>query len=169
MKPLALFMALILALPATASPSSLSLFGEGTASYLLVRVYDARLYAPAQTPVDRLLDQHTPRRLSLEYRVAIDRADIETAAWRTLERQHDSTRLAALRPAIDQLHGAMQSVQPGDRYLLEYQGDGTLELYFNEQPVIRLQNPELAEVYFGIWLGEPPLSPRLRAQLIGRR
>ena len=165
-----LILALLLTnLPSVAEEQELALIGEGNATYLLFRVYEARLHAPPDTPQERLLDTEVPKRLTLEYKVAISRKDIEKAAWHVLQRQHPEDVLETLRPAVDQLHQAMQSVEPGQRYTLDYRRDGQLTLYFNDAAVTQFEDPVLAQVYFGIWLAEPPLSDRLRAQLTGAR
>jgi hypothetical protein len=140
--------------------------GQGTAHYArFIPVYDAALYIDPDAGSEDLLDPGTAKRLDIVYRTAIKASDMITAAERTLARQHSEDVLARWREHIDVLHAAYRDVQSGDRYALVFQpGDG-LWLEFNGEPVIRVAAAEFAQLYLGIWLGDPPLSQRLKQAL----
>ena len=146
---------------------ALSLRGQGTANYLLFEVYEARLYLPAAIAASAALQSETRRRLSLRYKLAIKRNDIELAAWSTLQKQWPAEVLSSKKTLLDQLHAAMRDVNEGDVYTLDYRPEQGLTLSLNDQAVWQGGDARLAEMYFGIWLGEAALSPELRLALLG--
>lgn len=144
----------------------LELKGTGDVYYArLIHVYDAALYGPPQTPAPDLLASGAPACLELVYRVGLDRDKFVLAAERILARQHED--LTPLRPRIDALHAAYRDVAEGDRYRLCYAPGAGTELALNDTALIRIEGEDFARTYLGIWLGERPLSDRLRDDLLG--
>jgi hypothetical protein len=164
-----------LALPVQAESGSkpvndaLTLRGQGTANYLLFEVYEARLYLPPGIAAAAALQGETSRRLSLRYKLAIKRSDIELAAWSTLQKQWPDEVLKSRKNQLDQLHAAMRDVNEGDVYTLDYRPTRGVTLSLNDQAVWQGGDARLAEMYFGIWLGEACLSPELRLALLGNK
>ncbi len=152
----------------TLDNEGLQLRGQGTASYLLFEVYDARLYLPPGVAASAALQSATPRRLSLRYKLAIKRSDIELAAMTTLQNQWPAEILSSKKKQLDQLHAAMRDVNEGDVYTLDYQPAKGLTLSLNDQALWQGGDARLAEMYFGIWLGDEALSPELRLALLGK-
>jgi len=147
--------------------TSMVRLGQGTAHYArFIPVYDAALYIDQDAGAKDLFDPGVAKRLDIVYRTSIKASDMITVAERTLARQHSEAVLARWREEIDALHGAYRDVNSGDRYALVFQpGDG-LWLEFNGEPVTRVAAVEFAQLYLGIWLGDPPLSERLKQALI---
>ena len=147
--------------------TSLVRLGQGTAHYArFIPVYDAALYIDHNAGSQDYLDPGTAKRLDIVYRTSIKASDMITAAERTLARQHSDVTLARWRAEIDALHAAYRDVSSGDRYTLVFQpGDG-LWLEFNGKPVIHVAAAGFSQLYLGIWLGDPPLSERLKQALI---
>ena len=141
--------------------------GQGTAHYArFIPVYDAALYIDQDAGSADPLDPGVAKRLDIVYRTSIKASDMITAAERTLARQHSEEVLARWREAIDALHAAYRDVDSGDRYALVFlPGDG-LRLEFNGRPVTHVAATGFAQLYLGIWLGDPPLSARLKRALI---
>ncbi len=150
-----------------APPSNaLQLHGEYLLEYLWVDVYRARLYLPQGFQGD-VLSPAVSKSLQLTYLYPLKREELIEAAWITLERQHSPSLLASLRDEIDQLHQRFSAIKPDDRYQLSYDSQQqSLTLLFNDEAVFRSQNPALAQVYLGIWLGENGLSEKLRSALL---
>lgn len=146
---------------------ALSLRGQGTANYLLFEVYEARLYLPSTIDANAALQSETQRRLILRYKLSIKRSDIELAAMGTLQKQWPAEVLSSKKNQLDQLHAAMRDVNEGDVYTLDYRPAQGLTLSLNDQAVWQGGDARLAEMYFGIWLGEVALSPELRLALLG--
>ena len=141
--------------------------GEGTATYLWFRVYDAALYAPKPIEQSQALDANTARALVLHYRQTISAEDIRKASNQVLARQQSQAALAALKPALDALESSMQGVRPGDQYTLIWQPP-RLILRFNQKTVFSRDDSALAKAYFGIWLGTAPLSDSLKTELLSQ-
>jgi hypothetical protein len=144
----------------------LKLLGSGVLRYgFLVDVYAAALYSDGGADVAEVLADDQAKRLELIYYHAIERDQIVTAAEKVMRNQLGEEAFARLRPALLRWHEALRGVEPGDRYVLEY--DGTeIRLILNGKLVARSRDPELATAYFGIWLDEEPISPSLRRQLL---
>jgi hypothetical protein len=146
---------------------TLTHIGQGTARYArIIPVYDAALYATPAVPAAQLLDPAAAKRLEIVYRVAIKAGDLARAAEQVLARQHPQEWLARWRTQLDELHAGYRDVQRGDRYTLTYLPAQGLWLEFNGERIITVPDAEFAALYFGIWLGEEPLSEPLRQQLV---
>ncbi|MGD9888976.1 MAG: chalcone isomerase family protein [Halothiobacillaceae bacterium] len=146
----------------------LSLRGQGVVSYLVFEVYEAQLYLPPQVMDAAILQKETPRRLSLRYMRDIKRSDIELAAMKTLENQWPAEVLNSQKNQLNQLHAAMRDVKENDIYTLDYRPGKGLSLSLNDKPVWQGGDARLAEMYFGIWLGDEALSPELKLALLGK-
>ncbi len=147
---------------------TLELSGTGVAKYrIVITVYAAGLYLPADTKTAQVLAGDTPRSLAIEYFHDISAADIIKAARTKLEEQLSSSELGKLEPKIKQFHSMYQAVSDGDRYRMDYiPGTGT-QLLFNGRPVGTVKGADFAAAYFGIWLdADDPLSKNLRRDLL---
>ncbi|MCK0744062.1 chalcone isomerase family protein [Chromohalobacter nigrandesensis] len=154
---------------ASLGDSDLALQGAGTASYMLWDVYDAALYAPADASQDAIINAEVPMSLLLEYRRDVDVEDIRKATRAALDDQYEKEEREALRSKIEAIQNAMTDVTDGDRYRLDWDPDvPRLSLSLNGDTRFESDDGELARVYFGIWLAEPPLSDELRAALLSR-
>jgi hypothetical protein len=141
--------------------------GQGTARYArFIPVYDAALYIDQNAGSRDYLDPGIAKRLDIVYRTSIKASDMITAAEHALARQHSDATLARWRAEIDALHAAYRDVRSGDRYALVFQPGEGLWLEFNDKPVIHIAAAGFAQLYLGIWLGDPPLSERLKQALI---
>lgn len=152
--------------------TTLPRIGQGVATYLWFDVYDAALYAPAGTSVSNILSPEMPKVLVLSYRHAVKVEDIDKASWQTLNKQLSAKALAAIEPKVDAMQSTMKNVNPGDRYTLTWQPESTgksaeLSLKLNENTLFTSPDAALAKAYFGIWLGSPPLSDKLKKALLG--
>ncbi len=141
--------------------------GQGTAHYArFIPVYDAALYIDQNAGSADPLDPGVAKRLDIVYRTSIKASDMITAAERILARQHSDATLARWREELDALHAAYQDVNSGDRYALVFLPGNGLWLEFNGKPVTHVAATGFAQLYLGIWLGDPPLSERLKQALI---
>lgn len=151
-----------------AHETTLELCATGLLRYRVVfKGYAAALYrTDCEAPGDPLAP--APRRLELSYFWSIDGAMFGDAAEQSLRASLAPAEYAALEQRLATLHDAYRDVSPGDRYALTYlPGRGT-ELSLNGAPLVSVPGDDFAHAYFGIWLGEKPLSPDLRADLLGR-
>jgi hypothetical protein len=144
----------------------LPLRGVGTLRYgFFFKAYVAALYADG-VPPQALLYPVTPRRLEIVYFVDIPSERIAEFAEQRLQEQLGADRWRRLAPRVRDWHGRFRDVASGDRYVMEYHA-GTLSLALNGQTLARVEDPQLAAAYFGLWLGTRPIDDGLRAALLG--
>ncbi|MGD2082760.1 MAG: chalcone isomerase family protein [Chromatiales bacterium] len=147
---------------------ALSLMGAGLLRYaLFIKVYGAGLYAPEGTARGALLDPEVPKRLELHYLIAVSRDDIDRAARVHLERQLTPAQMAAIDDDLERLHRLLADVGPGDRYGLTVEPPGRLRVDLNGRPLGVVDSPALASAYMGIWVGDTPIAPQLKRELLG--
>lgn len=135
--------------------------GEGTARWGWIKLYHAQLFAPPGLVNHQLLQDDIPLRLQLCYHRRLDVDDFVQGANHVLP----TDLKPALQAAVDQLHAAYQPVQAGDCYHLDYQPQLGTRLRLNQQELVRVTTPGFKAVYFGIWLGDSPLSTSLKQAL----
>lgn len=144
----------------------LPLRGVGALRYgLFFKAYVAALYADAGPP-QALLYPATPRRLEIVYFVDIASERIAAFAEQRLQEQLGPERWRRLAPRVRDWHGRFRDVEAGDRYVMAYHA-GTLSLVLNGETLARVEDPQLASAYFGLWLGTRPIDDTLRAALLG--
>jgi len=148
---------------------SLTLHGVGLLRYRWVfKGYVAALYLPPGVAAERVLED-LPKRLELEYFWAIGARDFGAAAEQLLAQSLSPAELDRLRERMARLHAAYRDVEPGDRYALDYHPDTGTTLRLNGEPLETVPGADFAAAYFGIWLGNPPLDPSLKQQLLDSR
>lgn len=151
----------------TLEQDTLERIGQATAHYArIIPVYDIALYTDSVADTSRLLEPGVAKRLDIVYRVAIKATDLARAAEKTLSRQYPQERLEQWQSRVEALHESYRDVQPGDRYTLSYLPRQGLWLEFNGEEMFALEDGAFATVYFGIWLGDKPLSEPLREALL---
>ncbi|WP_159435525.1 chalcone isomerase family protein [Ectothiorhodosinus mongolicus] len=149
------------------SNQDLVLKSSGTATWMrFVRVYDAALFAPSDARVEQVLQKDVPLSLKIEYLIGVSADNIVKAADVALARQHGPEVLDRYSTHIQRLHQSYQSTEPGDRYRLDYRPGEGISLWFNDQYLVSINDDKFARLYVGIWLGEQPLSERLRTALL---
>lgn len=147
----------------------LHLYGAGLLKYAaFIKVYAAALYTPNDFLQPDVLDRDVAKRLEIAYFVSIDRQDLAKAANASLAKQHSAEALHRLRPQIERLHALYRDVQKGDRYALTYHPTQGMQLEFNGEVLDTFSDDDFARAYFGIWLGDPPIAPSLKKELIGQ-
>lgn len=169
---LMIFVALIVfvAKPGNASIAALNMVGKGEIYYLgFIKVYDAALYVDTGNGSQALIDSKTSRCLKLTYDVSLGVKDFVLGAETILARQLSPEQISRLRPEIDMLHSAYRDVRKGDSYSLCYDAAQQLTtLSLNDTKLVAVPSKDLAEAYFGIWLGAvQPIDEKLRDRLLG--
>lgn len=152
---------------AVVGEGALPLRGLGLMVYKLVfNGYVAALYLPADVAAGAVLAD-VPKRLELHYFWDIKADKFGPAAQPILARNLDAATLRALQPRIDQMQALYVDIAEGDRFALTYvPGQGTT-LSHNGRDLGTVAGADFAAAYFGIWLGEKPLSPGLKQGLLG--
>lgn len=162
MKP-TLLMGLLALLAASVAQASVAWkqVGEGIATWMFMDIYQAKLYRPEGVSKQTALTDNAPLKLELCYYKSITPDIFVQGANEALPAQLSPT----LRAEVDRLHASYEAVKPKDCYTLRYENSVT-ELLLNQRSVFRSSLPEFKQVYFGVWLGDKPLSDQLKATLL---
>lgn len=135
--------------------------GEGIATWMFMDIYQAKLYRPEGMSKQSALTDNAPLKLELCYYKSITPDIFVQGANEALPVQLSP----ALRAEVERLHASYEAVKPNDCYTLRYENSVT-ELLLNNRSVFQSKLPEFKQVYFGVWLGEKPLSDKLKATLL---
>lgn len=145
----------------------LDLKGTGVIKYLgIFKLSVAGFYLPRGVSADLALT-NVPRRLELEYLHAISKEDFAESTRIWIQKNTSEETFARLIPQIERFNDLYESVSPGDRYSLTYDPDIGTTLALNGADKGTVQGAEFSAALFSIWLGENPLSDRLRNSLLG--
>lgn len=146
----------------------LEIQGYGLLRYrLVIKAYVAAYY---QSELDAPLeDMNTSRKLEIEYFHAIKAEDFTKATRKGVEQNTDQATLAAIEEDLEQFLELYQDVQPGYRYALSWFPEQGLQLLLNGESLGTLENAQLAQALFAIWIGDNPGDRRLKEALLGRR
>lgn len=135
--------------------------GEGVATWMFMDIYQAKLYRPEGVAKQTALTDNAPLKLELCYYKSLTPDIFVQGANESLPAQLSP----ALRAEVERLHASYQAVKPNDCYTLRYENSVT-ELLLNQRVLFQSKLPEFKQVYFGVWLGEKPLSDKLKATLL---
>lgn len=140
---------------------------QAIATWMWLDIYQASLFTQSGFQVDKLLDDSQPLKLQLCYLKPIGKKDLIKGAQAVLSKSELSESLTTdLKQAVEALHHNYVDVSPGDCYILEYSPEEGTELKLNNQLAFQTQAKGFKAVYFGIWLGENPLSESLKDELL---
>lgn len=137
--------------------------GGGAMRFLGVRVYEARLWAPA--PVLGDAARH-PLALELVYARTIKADLIVSSSLREMQRVGSVTPEQADRwtRAMTPL---FPDIQPGDRLTGVQRPGQSARFFFNGTLRGEVADPDFTRLFFGIWLSPRTSEPQLRQQLLG--
>ncbi|MDD9301945.1 MAG: chalcone isomerase family protein [Desulfobacter sp.] len=145
----------------------LYLKGTSLLRYLIfIKAYTGALYLPKGVDGSQALGD-VPKRLELEYRVAISSDDFAEATRAKIEESVDAALFDRLLPKINALNRLYKNVEPGDRYALTYTpGQGT-RLTYNGLALGTIDGSDFAKALFGIWIGANLIDAAFRDDLLG--
>ncbi|MDJ0807002.1 MAG: chalcone isomerase family protein [Gammaproteobacteria bacterium] len=172
MKPAAFGMLLLLTFPLTVYSSAVMEpssgipdyhpVGKGKLTWLGMTVYEATLLTPNGT-----FEPEQPFALRIDYRFGFSRTELAQSSIKEIEKLHGKhPDKATLR---SQLESVFRDVANGDHIIGVYQPGEGAAFYSDNQLLGRLDNPELAQTFFSIWLSPHTREPELRAQLLGEQ
>ena len=133
-----------------------------TATWMWLDIYEASLFATVESLPKDFLSDEVPLKLSLCYLKPISSDIFIEGASEVLSKELSPS----LRAEVDRLHQSYQAVEPGDCYALEYTVDQGTALKLNGKPIFNSNQMGFKAVYFGIWLGDHPLSEALKTRLL---
>jgi hypothetical protein len=139
--------------------------GVGLLRYrIFIKAYVAAFYALGPDPVLDPLER-TPRRLEIEYFWPLSADQFAAATREGMAANLSERELIALEPRIRRMNALYEDIEPGDRYALTF-SDAQTELSKNGRPLGSIEGDDFGRAMFAIWLGEAPLSPSLKTQLL---
>lgn len=142
-----------------------TLAGEGQLRFLRLRIYDARLWV-TPTFEAQSYERH-PLALELTYHRAFTGAAIAQRSIEEIQRQRSLSPAQAERWR-QALAAVLPDVQAGDRLTSLYQPELGMRLWRGSQELSPIQDAELAQLFFGIWLSPRTSEPDLRRALLGQ-
>lgn len=134
---------------------------QATDRWLWMALYDATLERTAGTLGASWSAEGVPLRLTLCYRRSIKREWLIEAAQTHLP----DALSAPLQAAVEGLHERYRDVAAGDCYRLTHLPDGRTQLALNGTLQFETRTPGFKALYFGLWLGDEPLSVALKEAL----
>ncbi len=137
---------------------------------MFFKLYDARFYTNAEQTVDidEILDGENTLLLEFDYLRKIKKSIILESSEKILARNMSPDELALIQKRVDLINAMYRTVGEGDRSALSYvPGEGTT-LWINGRSIISIKGKDFARLYFRIWLGEQPISERMRDALLRR-
>lgn len=150
-------------LPVLAETLVLKKAGQTTAYWAgMIPVYDAKLSVSDNVTRTNLLSDQTTLKLELCYHVALSREDFVEAAKKGLPTPLSAPHLNA----VNALHLAYENVSPDDCYQLSYDVVSGTQLRLNNQLKFQNKTPGFKAIYFGLWLGQNPLSDTVKTDLL---
>ncbi len=149
-----------------AGPTQLQLRGTAVLTWgIFFDVYAGALYLPAAA-TGAAWHEDLPKRLELEYFRAIRGEDFAESSDQLLRRNLPPATYQTLRERLQLLYRLFRDVQPGDRYSLSYHPATGTELRLNGALLGAIPGADFASAYFGLWLGDKPISTAFRDRLL---
>lgn len=142
------------------------LAGLGHLTFWGFSVYTAAFYADLETIQAGDYIDAGRTRLVLVYSRSISRDDFIKSTRKALEKNPD-VDMEALADRIERLNAMYVDVERGDYYEITYTAGGETEISLNGEVRGTFEGEDFALAFFGIWLGEEPLSDKLREELLG--
>jgi Chalcone isomerase-like len=137
--------------------------GGGRLSFLLLHVYDIRLWSAAPPGEDYARSAFA---LELEYARALAGREIAERSIVEMRRIGDFDETRG-RQWLAEMVRLLPDVKAGDR-LTGVQREQSARFHFNGQWRGELADADFARLFFGIWLSPRTSEPKLRQALLGR-
>jgi hypothetical protein len=140
------------------------LLGSGRLNFLLLHIYDARLWAPEPLALERA-DQ-APVAIELEYARKLVGKLIAERSIEEMKRVPGMSDEQAQR-WLAWLVQTVPDVAAGDRITGVHRPGESARIFFNGTLRGELRDADFARRFFAIWLGRQTSEPKLRDQLLG--
>lgn len=142
-----------------------TLAGQGQLRFFRLHIYDAKLWVSPQFEAQSY--ERQPLALELTYRRAFTGAAIAQRSIEEIQRQRSLSPAQAERWR-QALAAVLPDVQAGDRLTSLYQPAQGMRLWRGTEELSPIQDAELAQLFFGIWLSPRTSEPDLRRALLGQ-
>ena len=148
----------------------LQLNGAGARSAMGAKIYLAALYLPNKSQdADAAINLVASKRMLLQFKRNV-RATVVVATLREgIKLNASDAELNVLAPALQQMESALSDIyetRSGDRLALDFAKDGSVALFYNDNPAGTLSGPSIGPAMLKIWLGKKPANDELKNALL---
>ena len=145
----------------------LVLNGMGLRKILIIKVYVAGLYVPAQTKdAKAVLASDTPRAIRLELLRDVDKGRL-TGGFKEGIAKNGGPKVAAHQKHVDEFLACFGDQKKGGLILFADAAEGGLVVTIDGQVKKIIGDREFADMVFAIWLGAEPPTADLKKGLLG--
>lgn len=151
-----------------AGTTTLVLNGMGLRTKYMVKVYVAGLYlAQKSSDPQAILKADAPKRIIMHFVRNVSKSQITDGFTESFEgNAPDAAK--NLKPEIDRLFAALDSVKDGDEIVFTYlPGVGT-SLSIAGKEKLTIASTAFAEMIFSVWLGPKPPNAALKKGILGQ-
>jgi hypothetical protein len=151
-----------------AGTTTLALNGLGLRTKYMVKVYVAGLYLPQKsTDPAAILKPDVPKRIVMHFVRNVSKSQLTDGFFESFQ---NNTPEAAktLKPDIDRLFSALDSVKDGDELVFTYTPATGTTLTIAGKETLTIPSPNFAEMLFSVWLGPKPPNAALKKGILGQ-
>ena len=141
-----------------------NLIGSGDYTYLFFRVYNVKLYGKTTT----LNNTSTPKIIKLDYLRNIDASVSKKANNKAILLNASAEELTSFQSDWDNINSFVESVTSEHSLIIKHDSEGLQLSYPHLNKSLTVKNPQLAQHYVDIWLGEKNIDQRLRDKLLAK-
>ena len=147
---------------------TLVLNGLGVRSEFMVKVYVAGVYLEHKTSdPNAIIKADAPKRIVMHFLHDASKKQM-TDAFDESFKDNTPDAEATMKPDIDRLLGALDSLKVGDEMVFTYvPGTGTT-LSINGKEKVTIAAPAFGQVIFSVWFGPKPPTSSLKKAMLGQ-
>jgi long-chain acyl-CoA synthetase len=149
---------------------NLVLNGAGVRTLALFKVYVAALYVSHKTKhADDIINSSLPQCVELVLKRNIEASMILSSFQDAIKQNLSKEEMHTLQPRfaeLDRAITAIRSIKEGDRLCLDFAGDGTTRVIFNDELKETILGNTLSRALLKIWLGKKPVQDNLKKALL---
>ena len=151
------------------SAATLVLNGAGIRKKLFFSIYLASLYLPAETgEVAAILAADEPNRVQMDMLYSkVDKKKLVEAWNEGFAANHSAEALALLQERITRFNALFETLVSGDRVQLDYRPAQGTRVVINGTERGVIPGYDFNRALLKIWLGESPVTPSLKRDLLG--
>ncbi len=147
---------------------NMTLLGTGVKSMWFIKILTAGLYADQAADAKELLQGSHAKRLEVHYSYNIPAKDLARETRRRMILNTTPQEYVAIKSRVDQMDHYFVNLKPQDVYALTYiPQEGTIFSY-NDKEVGRIPGEDFSTALFAVWIGDNPISPVLKNNLLGK-
>src|ERR1700739_2025961 len=148
--------------------TTLTLNGMGLRTKYAFKVYVAGLYVPQKsTDPAAILKPDVPKRIVMHFVRNVSKSQL-TDGFSESFQNNTPEATKTLKPDIDRLFSALDSVKDGDEVVFTYIPATGISLSIAGKDTLTISGPNFAEMLFSVWLGPKPPNAALKKGILGQ-